>query len=368
MAADWLPEGWSLPQLLLAALVVTVVLTGVVAASTSQTAFGTYNAKWDGASDLREIASEEGAEPVIALNTTAYMTADPNGTVAVILSPDEPYTPGQRTRVAEFVRAGGTLVVAEDFGSQTRPLLAALGVETRVTGVPLRDEQEYYRSPAFPVATNVSESPATEGVDALTLNHGSSLRTDASENNTTVLVSSSDLAYLDRNRSESLDESEELASRPVVVREQIGNGTVFVVSDPSIFINAMLERPGNERFARNLVAGADTVLLDYSHLSGQPPLMVAVLTLQDTPFWQALLSALGLGAVVWSGRLRTGLRRLADRVGGSDQPADNPSLEAADPEEIVAYLSRRHPNWDEERLRRVMRGVIRDDRGTQGDE
>jgi hypothetical protein len=370
MAANWLPEDWSTPQLLLAALIVTVALTGVVAASTSQSAFGAYNPAWDGASDLRDLASDEGADPLVALNTTSYTTAEPNGTIAVILSPDEPYTPGERTRVTSFVEQGGTLVVAEDYGPHTTPLLQALGVQTRIDGAPLRDEQEYYRSPAFPLATNVSESPETDGVDQLTLNHGTSLRTNRSANETTVLASSSEFAYLDRNRSGSLDESEELVSRPVVVRESVGNGTVYVVSDPSLFINAMLERPGNAQFARNLFGAHERVLLDYSHLTGTPPLMRAVLTLQGNPFWQVLLAVLGLSAIVWNGRLRAQLVELRDRAWTTthEDAASGVALADTDPEEVVAYLSRQHPDWDEQRLRRVMRGVLRTAEGTQSDE
>lgn len=366
MAAEWLPEDWSIPQLLLVALVVTVAVTGVVAASTSQSAFGAYNPAWDGATDLRDLANEAGAEPQIALNTTSYAEADPSGTIAVILSPDEPYTPSERTSVTSFVEEGGTLVIAEDYGRHTTSLLQALGLETSVDGAPLRDEQEYYRSPAFPLATNVSDSTETEGVDQLTLNHGTSLETNRSANGTTVFVSSSEFAYLDQNGNGSLDESEALASRPVVVRETVGSGSVYVVSDPSIFINAMLERPGNAQFARNLFGAHERVVLDYSHLFGTPPLMRAVLTLQGESLWQLLLAVLGLGAIVVSGRLRELLADLWERA--TDGESNELALSEADPEEIVAYLSRRHPDWDEDRIRRVMRGVIRGDTRRESNE
>jgi len=362
MAADWLPGDWSVPQLLLVALALSVVLTGIVAASTSQTAFSTYNAAWDGASDLRETATEQDADPVVALNTTEYAEADPTSTIAVILSPDEPYTPQERERLASFVEQGGTLVVAADFGPHSTPLLEAVGAQTRFDGAPLRDEQEYYRSPALPVATNVSGSPETAGVDQLTLNHATSL--DAA-NNTTVLVGSSEFAYLDRNRNGELDESEALASRPVVVREPIERGTVYVVSDPSLFINAMLERSGNAQFVRNLFADRETVVLDYSHVTGAPPLAVALLTLQDSPFWQVAVGSVGIGAILWGRWLQQRAFDIGDRFGRSEQSTDGISLADADPEEIVAYLSRQHPEWDEARLRRVMRGVIRSDESTQ---
>lgn len=368
MAAEWLPEDWSIPQLLLVALVVTVALTGVVAASTSQSAFGAYNAAWDGASDLRDLANEAGAEPQVVLNTSSYSETEPNGTIAVILSPDEPYNPTERTRVTSFVEDGGTLVIAEDYGPHSTSLLQALDVQTRIDGTPLRDEEEYYRAPAFPLATNVSEHPETEGVDQLTLNHGTSLQTNRSANGTTVLVSSSEFSYLDTNRNESLDDSEELVSRPVVVRENVGNGTVYVVSDPSIFINAMLERPGNAQFARNLFGAHDRVLLDYSHLSGTPPLMLAVLTLQADSVWQVLVAILGLGAIVLNGRMREFVLDVNDRARSTEEEPNDLALANADPEEIVAYLSRQHPDWDEDRIRRVMRGVIRSDTRTQTDE
>lgn len=365
--ADWLPDDLSVPQLLLVTLALTIAVTGVVAAGTSQTAFSTYNAAWDGASDLRELANEEGSAPVIALNTTEYTAVDPNEAVAIVLSPDEAYSQQDRARLASFVEQGGTLVLAEDFGPHTTPLLQAVGGETRLDGPPLRDEQEYYRSPALPVATNVTEAPETEGVDQLTLNHGTSLAVDNDTNNATVLVASSEFSYLDTDRDGELDDDEELASRPVVVRERVGNGTVYTVSDPSLFINAMLDRPGNEQFVRNLVSDQETVLLDYSHQTGQPPLVVALLTLQDSPIWQVFLGTAGIAAVVWTRRLRELPTRIGDRL-TRDRPTERFSLADANPDEIVAYLKRRHPDWDEQRLRRVMRGVIRNDESTDSND
>lgn len=373
----WLPAGWSWPRALLVALALAVVLTGLVAASTSATAFGSYNPAWDGASQLSEIARDAGGDPLVALQTAAYAESDPQRTVAVVLSPDTSYDGADRGRLSRFVRRGGTLVVAEDYGPHADPLLAAVGAETRFDGAPLRDERRYSRSPAFPVAPNVSEGPATAGVDRLTLNHPTSLRVEDGSN-ATVLVRSSEFAYLDRNRNGSLDSEEELAARPVVVRERVGNGTVYAVSDPSLFVNAMLEQSGNARFGRNLVGNASTVLLDQSHLRGQPPLAVARHTLRASPALQLLVGALGVGAVALGGRLRRGLRGLR-RVGGRLTPGPDrrrqrspetepPALTDADPEAVVAYLARRNPDWDEDRLRRVMRGVLRGDAGGSDDE
>lgn len=368
MAPDWLPlpGDWSYPRLLLGALVLTVVLTGLVAASTSSTSFGAYNPAWDGAASLGDEADAVDSEVVRALNTTAYLSTPAEGTVAVVLAPDRSYDDQDIARVRSFLQRGGTLVVAEDYGRPGNRLLADVGARSRVDGTPLRDEREYYRAPSLPVATNVTASNATEGVDQLTLNHGSVVTdvpadANASRSNATVLVRSSEFAYLDANGNEELDDAETMASRPVVVSERVGNGTVYVVSDPSLFINAMLERPGNRRFVRNLFGAHDRVLLDLSHQSNQPPLAVGVLVLQETPLYQSLLGLVGMVAVLGAPTARRRVSRWRDRrrrgVGGERTPVDR-ETGRVDREVLVRHLERTHPDWDERRVRRVMTGVL----------
>lgn len=356
MAADWLPlpGDWSYPQLLLGSLLLTVIVTGLVAASTSSTAFGAYNPAWDGAAELREEAEAVDSEMTMARNTTAYAEADANGTIAVVLAPDRSYDERDVSRIRSFLDDGGTLVVAEDYRRPGNALLADIDTESRIDGAPLRDEREYYRAPALPVATNVTESNATAGVDQLTLNHGSVVRTNASDENVTVLVRSSEFAYRDVNGNEELDDSESMERYPVVVRERVGDGTVYVVSDPSVFINAMLDRPDNRQFARNLFGAHERVLLDLSHQSNQPPLAMGLLVLRDTPVLQALLGLLGVVAVLGFPNLRDGLSRWRERRGRD--PFDDAGH--VDPEVLTAYLERTHPDWDERRVRRVMTGIF----------
>lgn len=349
----------SYPQLLVFSLTVLVALSVLVAASTTTSAFGLYNAAWDGASDLRETADSVGTDADVVLNTTTYETTTPNQTVAIVLSPDERYTPQQQARLTAFVKAGGTLLVAEDFGPQGNALLRGLGIESRFDGHLLRDERHHYRSPALPIATNVTTTPLTEDVDHLTLNYGTAIRNDTT-GNATVLVRSSEFAYLDRNRNEMLDANETLRERPVVVRESLGNGTVIVASDPSMFINVMLERPGNQAFVRNLLANHERVLLDYSHHSAQPPLRVALLLLRKSPLLQIILGLTGLGLVLGLARIESPhWTRIEQVIGRQRRDSRQPVNRAA----LRAYLIEHHPEWDSDRIDRVMTGVL-----TQGGE
>ncbi|WP_101297172.1 DUF4350 domain-containing protein [Halegenticoccus soli] len=340
------------PRALLVALAVLLAVAAIVAASTSTAAFGVYNSAWDGASSLKAEADAVGTESEIVLNTSAYRETPANGTVAVVLSPETRYEQEDSARLRSFVRNGGTLVVADDYGPHGDALLADVGADARFDGRPLRDERHNYRSPNMPVATNVSDDPnasIVDGVDQLTLNYGTAVR----PNGATVRATTSGFAYFDENQNGELDGNESLGERPVVTVESVGEGRVIVVGDPSLFINAMLDRPGNRGFVRAIFDDHKRAILDYSHSGSQPPLAVALLFIRGSPVLQVLVGVVGLGLVVgWTkrpgllGRLRRGDAR------------DEVRIDAARRDELAAYLRRQHPDWDDRRVERVIAGVL----------
>ncbi|WP_256686055.1 DUF4350 domain-containing protein [Halococcus qingdaonensis] len=337
------------PQLVLVALTVVTVVGLVLAASTSSVAFGSYNDAWDGASELREQAQAAGADSEIVRDTDRYANSSPEGTIAVVLSPESGYGPRETDRLRTFVRNGGTLLVAEDFGQHANPLLEAVGAQARVPGQLLRDEQYNYQSTALPIARNVSNASLLTGVDGLTLNHGSPV----SPNGATVLASTSDVAYVDSDRDGELGDGEEIGTKPVATSEAVGDGRVLVVGDPSLFINAMVKRSGNQAFVRSVFGAHERVLLDYSHAGGLPPLSVALLVVRDAPLLQILLGALGIGAIALFVRRPGIVGRLTDRVGRTEE-----SSLTARPEALAAFVRERHPDWDDERTERVIQGIM----------
>ena len=362
----------STPRVVLYALAVAVGLALVVAASTTGAAFGAYNLEWDGTSDLRELADRQ-TDSQVLLDTAPYERGDPNGSVAVILSPTEPYGPNDTRRVREFVDAGGTLVVADDFGPHSNALLDGLNASARFNGTQLRDERNYYRAPSLPVATNVSETRYTGGVDRVTLNKGTAI----DPGNATVVATTSPFAYLDRNGTGNLSSGDELGAYPVVTVESVGEGRVVAVGDPSLFINAMLSQPDNAAFVTAVFGAHDRALLDYSHAARQPPLAVASLLFRSSTPLQLGVGALAVGGVwgrAWlAGGLGGALRRSLSAVLPSRWRRRLPAwLRGAERDEgpvdeakILATLRDRYPEWDESRLRRVMTDVlserIRDD-------
>ncbi|WP_311173100.1 DUF4350 domain-containing protein [Halobellus ordinarius] len=287
------PRKIGYPHLLAVGLLLALLLGVGVGASTSAQPYGTFNPEWDGASGVRAVATDTGTETTVAYSTTEYADVDPGDSIAIVVSPETAYTDAEAARVASFVREGGTLVVAEDFRPHSNALLDRIGASARVNATPLRDERHNYRAGALPVATRTTTDPYTEGVDQLTLNYPGTVR----PNGSAALVRSSNFSYRDRNGNGELDGNETLRSYPVVTAEPVGAGTVVVLSDPSVFINSMLDRPDNRAFATALLGPHETVLLDYSHVEERPPLQVALFALRDSPVLQFLVGTTVLGAL-----------------------------------------------------------------------
>lgn len=343
------------PQMLLIGMVLVTLTALVVAASTSTAAFGIFNPGWDGAAELTTLAEEAETEPMIVRNVSAYRTADPNGTVALVLSPAEAYRDGEVRAMRSFVVAGGTLVVAEDFGPHSNLILDQLGADARVDGRLLLDERSYYRAPSLLTAGNVTNHPLTAGVEQLTFNHGTAVVPgDAS-----VLIRTSPFAYLDTNRNNQLDQDEALGSYPVVTVESIEQGRLVVVGDPSIVINAMIERPGNRAFVHNVLASHDRVMLDYSHARTLPPLAVALLVINEEP---AIQLVLGLGGLLVLGWIAMD-PAVIDRLPGIRPSAVDRDSPAVTPGDVARDLDERNPTIDRERAERVAKGLManRDD-------
>ena len=340
-----------LPRIVVIGFATLVFLSVLVTASTSSASFSAYNGGWNGASKLQSQAETTGATSTTVRDTAAYTDGNASGTVAIVLSPTKPYDVRDRTRLRGFVQRGGTLVIADDFGTQTNSLLANIGAKSRLDGRLLRDERYNYRSPQMPVARNVSNRSLVSDVPALTLNRGTAIR----PNGATPLVNSSVHSYLDTNGNGKLDTSESVERRPVATVERMGRGRVVVVSDSSLFINSMLDRPGNRAFANALVGHENRVLLDYSHAASLPPATVAMLMLRDSLPLQFLVTLLCLGFVfAWAGRSFDGVgarvRRYVRKL-RSRSDAEVPELTRR---ELVTHLETRHPEWNDDRIERVV--------------
>ena len=344
------------PRVLLVTLSAVLVVAVAVLLATSTAAFGAYNPGWEGGSDFRS-AMESETDAEVVQSTAVYDDVDPDSTVAFVVAPDAHYTGDDAQRVAAFVEAGGTLVVLENFGSAGNALLADVGAEARLDGQLLRDEREYGAGPAMPLVPVESDHPATEGVDELALNYATAIEPGEA----TVLAETSPYAYVGPADTELEDAT--LGSQPVVTAEPVGDGTVIVVADPSLTINAMYDESDNAAFLAGLAGEGDRVLLDVSQADRVPALWSAVLTLRGSPIGQLLVGLGLLAALAAVGRSRGSVGRRIRAIGrgrgaiGRDDPeVDDPGLS---PGERAALVRERHPEWSKNRVQRSITALNR---------
>ncbi len=339
---------------MLAVMTFVSITALIIAASTSAASFGAYNSGWDGGSKLRTEAEATGATPKILQDTADYKKVPANESVAFILSPDSSYNSRSQEQIQEFVQNGGTLVVAEDFGRHSNPLLQTLGVRARFDGRIVYDERYNYRSPAMPLARNLSNHSLATNVSALTLNHGTVIQAQ----NGSVVAETSEYAYIDTNQNAKLDENETISNYSVVTTHTVGQGRVILISDPSMLINAMLDRPGNKAFVQNLVREQSFVLLDYSHSAQIPPLMAAILILRDSAIAQVLIG----GGLLFELAIWVSYPGLFSRLLPSNSMNEQPRKQLMDRNAMLTYLKQKHPNWEEERTERVVTALRNRDR------
>jgi hypothetical protein len=185
--------------------------------------FRTDNAAWNGLSTLCSLAESAGLV-VVPADEIDWNDLGPSD-VLVLLYPKARIEP---THVAGFLRQGGRLLLADDFGKADEAL-----AELRVLRRPLQEGATLYdENPNLPVAkASDPDHPLAQGVGAIVFNHASAFSVAAGP---------------DRVFAFGPDQA-------AVASGTLGQGRFVVLSDPSVLINAMLAFDGNAAFATNLI-------------------------------------------------------------------------------------------------------------------
>lgn len=179
--------------------------------------------EWNGLSELVEIAKRAG----VSVSTPARLdvgTLDKADAVLLVYPTREPSVEG----LTGFLRAGGRVAVADDYGDG-RALLAAYHIDRLA---PSAEGALHLRgNDNLLVARPLGGHPLVAGVPALVTNHP-------------MVVAHSELRPVfalagDRDA--------------VVIAGAVGEGRLVAIGDPSTLINNMLQFRGNRRFAENLV-------------------------------------------------------------------------------------------------------------------
>jgi hypothetical protein len=177
---------------------------------------------WDGYKLFREVLRAQKSAGLVETQTLRYPDLKPEDAVFIV-GPDKSLDVGS---LARFMRDGGRVVLLDDFGTGDA-LLAHFGMAR----VPLEGPEVTIVN-KFPVAEATGSHPTLSDVARITLNHASGI---AHRDLSSVLVVPGGFG-----------------GGVVAVAGAVKLGRLFVVSDASLFINEMMQLPGNRTFAKNL--------------------------------------------------------------------------------------------------------------------
>lgn len=264
------------------------------------------------------------------------------GSAVLVIGPGRSFTESQARVLRSYVERGGLLVVADDFGSGNS-LLSYMGVNAGFDGRLLSDPVYMYRNQRLPiVAINISGS-----LYRVYLNYATVVRGEGG----ICIGYSSVFSYLDANLNGVRDSDEPWGPFCIAYRIRLGGGEVYVISDPSIFINAMISMGDNQRFLDALLSGkAIYVLTGYwisDRYSETRSLVIGfIYHLLLTPARYLIAAGVAIISAIYIARIYRGGLERGFRRGYED---------------LIDEIVSKHPDWDPGVLRKLAREVLRDE-------
>ena len=190
--------------------------------------FDLAGSDWEGCAELVRLARAElGPTRVVATSEIDFHELKPDDGL-LLLYPEKGLDVDE---LSKFMRAGGRVVMLDDFG-RGDSLLRHFGME-RVAS-PRRPAEFLRRNPQLALAEPASAHPVVSEVSRVVTNHPTGL-------------SHPDLSPVLKIRGNG--EPDVI----VAVAGAVGQGRLLAVGDPSIVMNSMLRYGGNKSFARGLV-------------------------------------------------------------------------------------------------------------------
>ena len=208
------------------ALLVLALLTGSAAAQQSEE-YDPTSPTWNGLSIFVSLAEGQNYE-VVPVAQLEWGDLGPDDILFLVW----PNQKVEASKLAAFVEAGGNVVIADDFG-ESKEALARLGLVRADNVTPRASKFQDGRMWA-PIAVPKAAHPIAQDITEVVTNHPSAL---TQVDNATIVL--------------GFDEG------AVVVAGERGNGRFVAVSDPSIFINRMLQYHGNVSLSANILRWLD---------------------------------------------------------------------------------------------------------------
>jgi hypothetical protein len=225
-------------------------------------AFMASNTMWNGINKFSKEFNVQNIDSFAALPTAPKQDV-------LIAVPYVPYTTDELAQMKQFVENGGKLVMMDDFG-YGNSFLEYAGIPARFDNTPLLDPLFNYKNEYFPRILDFNESVTGSGIKVIAFNHGTAL---SGVSQSQALAWSSSMSFLDTNQNGNLDPGETQGPFVVAASISLGEGTVDLVSDSSMIMNAAAGSNDNNAFVNYLMTSNGTpakVLFDRSQVTKSP--------------------------------------------------------------------------------------------------
>jgi len=266
-------------------LIIACVLILLIHLSTNNSDFSRYNIEWNGTSAFFDLPDRHTLEEI----TDTSMLSGRSNTTLLVIAPTKKFSKEDLNRYREYVTAGNTLFLADDYGTGYT-LLEGIGSKVTFLYGTLASIDRAYNDSYLIVANPVSDNPLTRGISSVVLDKAAALEGGD------PLIQSSIMSWVDEDGDGRIND-EEMGKYPILVNETLGKGEIIVLSDPSIFINGMRrleDKWGNDQFIRNFIDEYPDLLVDQinSETTSTSGISSYVKSLKVTPVLKIILAAI----------------------------------------------------------------------------
>lgn len=199
----------------------------------SDAPYSVLNTNWNGLSSFGKLLYQSGEITPVIVPYDSFGLEKMNGTL-IVVGPDVGFSAGEIKQVRAFLENGGTLLLADDFGTGNE-LLKGLGLPQRFSRKPVLS-LIYSKDYEFPVTGEILNPNLSTGVGYLVMDKPS-----------TILHAGNPVVYT-TNASMF---GGRYGAFPIMDVVRYGRGNVIIISDPDIFTNSLFAQ--NEDFLRNLI-------------------------------------------------------------------------------------------------------------------
>jgi hypothetical protein len=212
------------------ALLLLIVAGLIVTAqfATTDEEYSRYNINWNGSSDFFGMAADE--KYVYSYDD---LRSAESGSTLLIIAPGTEFT-----GLADYLYRGNTIIIADQSGN-ANIFLEQIGSSIRVHNEQVRSTSMEYKDMGIFRGT-VEGDLFGSNVTTLTFNYPGYLTGGD------IIASTSYLSWVDTNANNIPDSNETLKVYSLIASEDISNGRIIVIADPSVFINSMLVRTHTE--------------------------------------------------------------------------------------------------------------------------